>query len=253
MLIAWRTLSFARFTACGTAAIRHRPRKSIALAIAAITCVAGPVIGLQDGGPPSARSVAEAETPRINRELSAQSAPFMLLLGDSNGDGIGKLWSDCAMPVVNAAIGGLKALDVDEHLQRLQIDRPPAVSVIVVGTNDLLWKHEPSAKRELWLGTVRSIILRLNRLGSKVVVSAVAPLSSKLDHVFDLKSIKAYSAGLSEMCDDAPCTFVDPWTEARAESFGEAKSDAVPDGLHIGDYRHSVKKIAQHVCSRLEP
>lgn len=252
MPIAWRALSFARFTAWPAASIGRHPKKSIAFAAAALACVAGLIVGLRDGGPPSARSVAQSETPRINRELLAQSAPFMLLLGDSNGEGIGKFWSDCGMPAVNAAIAGLKALDVEEHLQRLQIGRPPAVSVIVVGTNDLLWKHEPSARREHWLGTVRSMVLHLNKLGTKVVVSAVAPLNRKLGHIFDLESVKAYSDGLSAMCDDSQCTFVDPWADARAQSFVEAKSDALPDGVHVGDYRHSVKKIAQLVCSRLE-
>lgn len=233
------------------ALFKRNPRKVIAAVTIAVTCATGVAVALNHGRVPSARAIALAETPRINRELLAQDTAFMLLLGDSNGEGIGKVWSDCGMPVVNAAIAGLKAADVEEHLLRLDIRRAPAVSLIVVGTNDLAWKHDPSARRELWLRSIQSTALRLNTLGTKVVVSAVAPIHPSFGGLFDLQSVKSYSDGLDAMCDGSTCTFVDPWADARAESFVEAKSDAVPDGVHVGDYRQSVRKIARLVCSRL--
>lgn len=246
-----QVLFITLFIAKATALFKRNPRRTIAAVTSVVACAAGVAIALNHGRAPSARALALAETPRINQELLAQAAPFMLLLGDSNGEGLGKVWSDCGMPVVNAAVGGLKAADVAEHLLRLDIRRAPAVSLIVVGTNDLAWKHDPSARRESWLRSIQSIALHMNKLGTKVVVSAIAPIQPSFGSLFDLQSVKSYSDGLDAMCDGSTCTFVDPWADARAESFVEAKSDAVPDGVHVGDYRQSVRKIARLVCSRL--
>jgi hypothetical protein len=217
-----------------------------------LTCGAGLFFLYDKKGPPSARSIADAALPKINQEISRQTSPFLLLLGDSNGEGLGKASFDCGVPIVNAAISGLKARDVKDQLARLDLRKPPAAALIVVGTNDLLWKHDPSGARDAWLKTIQSMVSDLRRHGAKVVVSAVAPIGSDLGRIFDIESVKLYSDGLSQMCAGAMCTFIDPWVDARSENFSQAKTDALPDGIHIGDYRYSIGKIERVFCARLQ-
>ena len=111
--------------------------------------------------PPSARSLAEGDLPRVNHELRKQTERFALVLGDSHAVGLA---AHVPCQTVNAAVGGLKAADIAEQVRRLDIRKPPAVVLLAVGTNDILRKHRPLERHREWISSVEeTIALELTR------------------------------------------------------------------------------------------
>lgn len=211
------------------------------LTAAAIACttVAGAVMSPRSERIPSAKAIEASQRPAKLAELAAAPPGFVLIAGDSHAAAL-RLPCDS----VNLAVPGLKARDVRDQLAALPPLPAPHAMLLVVGTNDLLRKHRPLARIDAWIADVRRSVARFR----KVVLVAVPPIGTPLVATFDPEGIARYSQRLEALCSEIGCSYVDPWLAARSRIFGEARSGALDDHLHMADYGPAGRALAPLLC-----
>lgn len=218
-------------------------RMLIALAATALAA-AGLIAYRSTGKAPSAKAIAAAALPAMAAELARAPSGFVLLAGDSHA---AALHLPCNS--VNVAVKGLKAHDVRSQLSRLPIPTEPSRVLLVVGSNDILRKHEPLRRVDDWATEMQRTIA----LFRHVVVTAIPPLGGEAIGQFDPEAVRIYSQRLKAMCSSGGCLYVDPWRALRSKLFGEARSSVMADGLHPADYSAPAHELAEILCSKPAP
>ncbi|RYG07449.1 MAG: hypothetical protein EON92_18400, partial [Burkholderiales bacterium] len=237
-------LSGCRTIAMNTDAGRDRgiltPRR-LALLLVPLLAAAGFVLHQRANATPSAVAIASQARPAMTAELARAPRGFVLVAGDSHA---AALRLPCE--VVNVAVGGLRADDIEVHLSQLPLPVEPSAVLLIAGTNDLRRKLRPLERIDDWVAEVRQIVSRFRN----VVVTAIPPIGSQMTSVFDPDAVHIYSHRLENLCSEIGCRYVDPWKALRSGHFGAAKADVTVDGVHLADYGIPAGTIAAAVCPK---
>lgn len=186
----------------------------------------------------------------INAHLAQADAPYVFLAGDSHAERISPAATLCGFPIVNGGVGGARAGDVLRLVRQLAFPRPPVAIVLSVGTNDIARKLDPTAPaaRERFAAEARALIAELKTRGTDLVVTAIPPVAPELGRDFDLGGVGLYTEVLGGLCTGPGCRLADPAGPLRDGGSGAARPGVLPDGVHIGDNRAWLARLAAETC-----
>jgi lysophospholipase L1-like esterase len=162
----------------------------------------------------------------LNPQLAQVAGPYRLLVGDSHAERL-FLPELCGAPVIDAGVGGARAITVRHVAKNLVLPRPPEAIVLMVGTNDLKRSRDrgPGNRREGFRRDLRALIEDLTRMSPQVFATPLPPLDRARAANFDVDEVGPYSRIVAEECARAGCRLADVFPDDAARS---------PDGIHLG-------------------
>lgn len=186
----------------------------------------------------------------INAQIGEADADYVFIAGDSNAEMINSTHRLCGRNVVNAGISGAKMTDMNGHWAKFAFTKKPSKIVILVGTNDLHRKRNPTQPKYLdaFERNTDRLIASAAALSAKVFVAAVPPAEPSMIKYYEPAAVVALSERLKRACDRNACTFIDPFAGTRDGADGLAKPDSTHDGIHVRSYREAMTSVEAEIC-----
>lgn len=202
-----------------------RTRVALALAAGVLALAAAAAYALRPRPEPALPEFMAARALALSAQLAQVGGRYHLLLGDSQAERlyVGGL---CPQPVVNAGISGARAGELRRVAERLVLPRRAETVTLVVGTNDLLRRRNPSdpAAEAAFRAEIRALLEAVRPRAARVLLAGLAPLDTGRALAFDVVAAPRFAAILAEECARAECRLVDLFGGASAPS---------PDGVHL--------------------
>jgi hypothetical protein len=188
--------------------------------------------------------------PGLRAALRAAGPDSVLLAGNSHAEFLGTP-DFGGRPCINLAVGGSTAADCAGHLAALRVPVRCAVSVLIIGTNDIQrWRHPERARSvERFEAQARRILRILEGWSAQVFVAAVPPIGSWATGR-DPAAIAAFSGRLAALCAERGHGFIDPFAALRDGQGGLAGPGLAGrglcrDGVHLADYTALAAEIGR--------
>jgi lysophospholipase L1-like esterase len=197
----------------------------------------------------SSETYAEERLPLINAQLDEARTGFIFLAGDSHAELFNGAYHLCGREIVNGGISGAKSELYRDLASKLEFRSRPEAVVLTIGTNNLTRKRDPLAPESqgAYERDVAQIVATFRNLASRVIVTAVPPISSFRDR-FEIPAVAVYSDRLRNLCAREGCEFVDPYDAARERDRSTAQPGTMRDGVHMASYRAVQARLGELLC-----
>lgn len=227
-------------------------RFGIVWILAAVVAIGGALTAFtRRSAPTLARVVdyAESRLLVVRHQIGAAGPGHVLLAGDSNIELLGAPREGCGRALVNAGVSGATAAVYRDFARRIAPWAPSRVTVLTLGTNDLLRKNQPLSPDALarFAGATTAILDTLAARSETLIVTAIPPVGDQQLYAVDPEAVERYSGILAAACRKPQCAFVDPFKPERSETFGVARP-GVTEGLHLLRYQAAYADVLHDAC-----
>ena len=228
-------------------------RQAVALGLAGLAFAGlGGLAGWHLHRPPAdARAYAGMRLIAVQVALDEAPPDYFFWGGDSQVELQPASQRPCGLTFVNGGVSGSTAAAYADYLESLTFPIRPKMAALTVGTNDILSKNKPRSAEAAarFEGAIARIVMRLQALSSRVVVTALPPVGREIGHLIDAGAVADYSERLRALCGRLGCVFADPFWGIRDGDTGFAKPGAMRDGLHLSAYRPALAALEPALCT----
>jgi lysophospholipase L1-like esterase len=198
-----------------------------------------------------ARAYAEMRLIAVQVSLDEAPPDYVFWAGDSQVELQPGSQRPCGREFLNGGVSGATAANYAQYLARLTFTVHPRLTLLTIGTNDILAKNNPRLQKatEQFEAAAATIIRRLQALSPRVVVTALPPVGREVGKLVDAGAVANYSQRLQTLCGRLGCVFADPFAALRDGDTGYAKPGALRDGLHLAAFRPALKAVEPALCA----
>jgi lysophospholipase L1-like esterase len=185
---------------------------------------------------------AQVRVAGIAAQIEQIPGDYVLLLGDSHVERL-YLPEICGLPTVSLGIGGARAANLLETIERLAPSHPPRAIVLTVGTNDMLGWEGAESGTAPFEREAAALVTRLRTLSRRVIatdIPAIHPAKALPDG-----ASARYTAAMAHVCATSGCDLLPLFAEASTANPPPAFQ---ADGVHLVDYRSIYAHAAPRLC-----